>query len=217
MTVDQKLNFEFIGDPAVAPAMARYMKNRFLFLGLKSPVRKAQSKPVLQASRKVELVTVHAWIAALYARAPREYQYLALDLAEYNVRRWQLADIVIFKQFVTQKSWWDSVDHWGTIFGKYIQRHPEQKAAIFQLFYQSPNLWERRITITLQLKEKAQVDTDLLTQAILFDQYTDEFFIQKAIGWALRQYSKFAPDWVLQFLNTYQLSNLAVREASKYL
>ncbi|MDN5951167.1 MAG: DNA alkylation repair protein, partial [Loigolactobacillus coryniformis] len=95
--------------------------------------------------------------------------------------------------------------------------HPEQKAAIFQLFYQSPNLWERRIALTLQLKEKDAVDTIMLTQAILFDQYTDEFFIQKAIGWALRQYSKFAPDWVMQFLNTHQLSNLAVREASKYL
>jgi len=213
----EKLDFTFTGNPENAPAMAHYMKDRFVFLGVKSPDRRAQSKPLLQASRQADLATIHTWIKRLYAREQREYQYLALDLAEYNVSRWQFADIVIFKQFVTQKSWWDSVDHWGTVFGKYIQCHPEQKAAIFQLFYQSPNLWERRIALTLQLKEKDAVDTIMLTQAILFDQYTDEFFIQKAIGWALRQYSKFAPDWVMQFLNTHQLSNLAVREASKYL
>ncbi|MFD1319058.1 DNA alkylation repair protein [Loigolactobacillus zhaoyuanensis] len=213
----EKLNFTFTGNPENAPAMAHYMKNRFIFLGVKSPERRAQSKPLLQTSRQVDPATLHSWIVELYARQQREYQYLALDLAEYNVKKWQLADIIIFKQFITQKSWWDSVDHWCTIFGKYIQLHPEQTVAVFQLFFKSPNMWERRIAITLQLKARDAVETDLLTQAILFDQYTEEFFIQKAIGWALRQYSKFNPSWVMQFLNEYQLSNLAVREASKYL
>ncbi|MFC6169487.1 DNA alkylation repair protein [Loigolactobacillus jiayinensis] len=212
-----KLKFTLTADPSNAPAMARYMKNKFMFLGVKSVARREQSKPLMQASRQLDSATLHNWIAELYVREPREYQYVALDLAERNVRKWQLADIVIFKQFVTQKSWWDSVDHWCTVFGKYIQLHPEEKQAVFQLFFGSSNMWERRIAITLQLKEKDAVDIDLLVQAILYDQYTAEFFIQKAIGWALRQYSKFNPSWVMQFLNAQQLSPLAVREASKYL
>lgn len=213
----KQLNFTFVGNSDNAVAMAAYMKNKFEFLGLKSGDRKEQSKLFVKKSRQVNIATLQAWIEELYQRTEREYHYLAIDLAEKNVKRWTFADIVTFKQFITQKSWWDSVDHWTSVFGQYIKLHPEQKEKIFTLFFKSSNMWERRVAITLQLKEKDQVDTGMLTAAILFDQFTDEFFIQKAIGWALRQYSKFNPGWVLQFLNEHQLSNLADREGSKYL
>lgn len=128
-----------------------------------------------------------------------------------------MADLKVFQEFVTQKSWWDLVDSWRTLFGKYIQLHPDEKVQVFEQFYQSTNIWERRVAINLQLMEKENTDTDLLTKAILADSETDEFFIQKAIGWSLRQYSKTNPEWVKQFLEAHKLSNLAVREAQKYL
>ncbi len=213
----EKLQFQLIGDPEVAPAMARYMKNKFKFLGLKATERKEQSKPLLRSSSKVDVPTLHAWITELYNRDYREYQYVAIDLATKNIKKWQLADLKVFRKFVTQKSWWDSVDSWRTLFGKYIQLHPDEKVRVFEQFYQSTNIWERRVAINLQLMEKENTDTDMLTKAILADSETDEFFIQKAIGWSLRQYSKTNPEWVKQFLEAHKLSNLAVREAQKYL
>lgn len=85
------------------------------------------------------------------------------------------------------------------------------------MFYQHDNFWMRRVAIILQLLEKDTLDTVLLTKAIEYDIKTDEFFIQKAIGWALRNYSKFNPEWVREFVEQHQLSKLAVKEATKYL
>ncbi len=78
-------------------------------------------------------------------------------------------------------------------------------------------MWERRTSINLQLMEKENTDIAMLTKSILLDQTTDEFFIQKAIGWSLRQYGKTNPEWVFAFLSGHQLSSLAVKEATKHL
>lgn len=213
----EKLNFELVGNAEVAPAMAHYMKDKFTFIGIKSTERKEQGKLLLRKSTKLPSNTVKAWVSELYGRTFREYQYVAIDLAIQNLRKWNFDDIVTFKQFVAQKSWWDSVDAWRTLFGKYVKLHPDEKAKVFELFYQSDNFWERRVAINLQLMEKDTLDTEMLTKAVLYDQNTNEFFIQKAIGWSLRQYSKYNPNWVSQFLRTHELSKLAVKEGSKYL
>lgn len=213
----EKLDLEFKANPKNAVAMAKYMKNRFSFLGLKTPERKEQSQPLFEASKVLDMMTLRQWISNLYAREYREYQYVAIDLADKNLKKFKFEDMVFLSQFVAQKSWWDSVDSLRAVFGRYIKRHPDEKTAVFELFYQSSNMWERRVSLNLQLMEKQYTDQKMLTDAILFDRATDEFFIQKAIGWALRQYSKTDPAWVIEFLNSYQLSNLAIREASKYI
>lgn len=207
----EKLNFELVGNAEIAPAMANYMKDKFTFIGIKSTERKEQGKLLLRKSTKLPSNTVKAWVSELYGRTFREYQYVAIDLAIRNLRKWNFDDIVTFKQFVAQKSWWDSVDAWRTLFGKYVKLHPDEKAKVFELFYQSDNFWERRVAINLQLMEKDTLDTEMLTKAVLYDQNTNEFFIQKAIGWSLRQYSKYNPNWVSQFLKTHELSKLAVK------
>ncbi|MFT8411994.1 MAG: DNA alkylation repair protein [Schleiferilactobacillus perolens] len=211
------LTFQLIGDPAKAPHMAKYMKDQFPFLGLPTPMRKSQSKALLKASREQNLATVRRWITDLYQREAREYQYVAIDLALANVKYWQFPDIQFLQQFVGQKSWWDTVDAWRKVFAMYVRIHPDQKPAVFALFFDEPDFWLRRVGINLQLLEKETQDTAMLSRAILADQDTGEFFIQKAIGWSLRQYSKYDPTWVQQFLNAHKLSPLAVREASKYL
>ena len=213
----EKLNFEFKGDATNVANMERYLRNQFFFLGLKTPIRKEQSKPLIQRSKYLEMDTIRQWISELYARDYREYQYAAIELADKNIKKFQPDDIIFLKQFVAQKSWWDSVDSLRAVFGKYIKLHPAEKKTVFELFYRSTNMWERRTSINLQLMEKENTDTAMLTKSILLDQITDEFFIQKAIGWSLRQYGKTNPEWVVAFLNKYQLSNLAVREAMKHL
>jgi 3-methyladenine DNA glycosylase AlkD len=207
--------FKLQGDADRAPAMARYMKNQFQFLGVPAPERKRQEKGLLQQDfTKSEVLEQ---ITTLYDRPQREYQYAAIDLAVKHLKDWTIADLQLLSQYVSQKAWWDSVDSWRTLFGGYAKQFPATKPTIFAMFAGQPNFWLRRVAITLQLQDNAQLDRRLLTQAIEADLTTDEFFIQKAIGWALRQVSKTDPDWVRHFMATHQLSALAQREAAKYL
>lgn len=210
--------FHFVGNTADAAAMAAYMRNQFPFVGVKTPARKQQTRPLLQASRAWSTAQVLAAVAALYARPEREYQYAAIDLARKHVRTYQLADIQALAGYVTVKPWWDTVDAWRPLFWDYVCLHPEQLAAVWALFFGQPDFWLRRVAITLQLQAKADTDLARLTAAIDEDRATPEFFIQKAIGWALRQYSKTDATWVRAFIAARpDLSKLAVREASKYL
>jgi 3-methyladenine DNA glycosylase AlkD len=209
--------FRLVGDQKNQPFMEKYMRNQFPFLGFKTPQRKAQSKAFIKASKQWPTTKVIATVNRLYQRKPREYQYVAIDVADANVNRLAFSDIKALTQFVQIKSWWDTVDAWRKVFGKFVILHPEQKPAVFALFYRHKNFWMRRVAILLQLLEKQTLDTELLTKAIEFDQKTDEFFIQKAIGWALRNYSKYNPEWVKQFFESHELSKLAVKEGSKML
>ncbi|WP_203626237.1 DNA alkylation repair protein [Lacticaseibacillus mingshuiensis] len=205
------------GDPTNAAPMAHYMKDRFPFLGVKTPERKRQLRPLLAASRTWSTEALRAAVAELYARPEREYQYAAIDLASARVQQWTLTDMRWLADFVSVKAWWDSVDAWRMVFGRYIARHPADKAAMFDWFFGQDDFWLRRVGITLQLMEKQQTDTAMLARAILADRTTPEFFIQKAIGWALRQYSKTDAAWVRAFMGDHELMPLAVREGSKYL
>ncbi|GHP14880.1 DNA-7-methylguanine glycosylase [Lentilactobacillus fungorum] len=209
--------FRLVGDQKNQPFMEKYMRNQFPFLGLRTPQRKAQSQAFIKASKQWPTTKVIATVNRLYQRKPREYQYVAIDVADANVNRLAFSDIKALTQFVQIKSWWDTVDAWRKVFGKFVILHPEQKPAVFALFYRHKNFWMRRVAILLQLLEKQTLDTELLTKAIEFDQTTNEFFIQKAIGWALRNYSKYHPEWVKQFLESHELSKLAVKEGSKML
>ncbi|GAA3600655.1 DNA alkylation repair protein [Secundilactobacillus similis] len=209
--------FQFQGNSANIEPMGAYMRNQFPFLGVKSPDRKLQSRPLLKQSTHQSTQLVLEWVAEFYGRREREYQYLAIDLAVHVAKRLSLQELHSLTPYVSQKAWWDSVDAWRKVFDVYLKAHPEDKLTVFEWFYGHPDFWQRRISITLQLLEKETLDTELLTRAIEADQTTDEFFIQKAIGWALRSYGKFAPDWVRRFLATHELSALAAREAGKYL
>lgn len=209
--------FTLTGHPENKVSMAKYMKNRFIFLGVKTPERRAQSKAFIQQSKHAPLPRVLKSIAALYQQPEREYQYVATDLALANGPRFSFTDMVTLTKYVQLKPWWDTVDAWRKLFDVYTLHHPDEKQRIFALFYQHPDFWMRRVAITLQLLQKARVDTRLLTQAITYDVATDESFIQKAIGWALRDYSKYDPAWVAAFIADHRLSPLAVKEGSKFL
>lgn len=204
-------------EPENAAKMAAYMKNQFAFCGVNAPERKKLEKPLLAASKTWSWLQLKAAIDFYYGQPEREYQYFAIDLAEKNLLRLTLEELKTLLPLVTAKKWWDSIDAWRKVFSNWCLAYPNFRQEVFAWFDQQPDFWLRRIAITLQLKFKEQTDPALLTAAILPDLATGEFFIQKAIGWALREYSKTNPVWVENFINEHQLSKLACQEGSKYL
>ncbi|WP_303754070.1 DNA alkylation repair protein [Enterococcus sp. S86.2] len=207
----------FVPNPSQAIPMAKYMKNKFPFLGIPKPLRAKVQKELLKASRQWSTATLQEEIFYYYQQDAREYQYLAIDLFNKNVLRLELSELRAYLPLVAQKEWWDSIDAWRKGFNDYIKAYPKSLAEVFSWFYQAEDFWLRRMSINLQLQSKTATDLVLLEKAIMWDLSTPEFFIQKAIGWSLREYSKTDPVYVTQFIAQNNLSPLATREGSKQL
>ncbi|HCM86753.1 MULTISPECIES: DNA alkylation repair protein [Enterococcus] len=201
----------------LAEPMAHYMKDHFPFCGVKKPQRALLERPFLKESLDLSMPALLQEIFRNYNKAEREYQYYAIDLAQRNIQRFSLEDLAALLPLLAEKSWWDSIDAWRKVFSTWVLAHPAEIKQVYHFFYQHENFWYRRVAINLQLMFKEQTDPELLAQAILADLTTDEFFIQKAIGWALRDYSKVNPEWVKEFMQQHSLSKLALREGSKYI
>jgi len=202
--------------PENQAAMAAYMRNKFPFLGVKTTERRQLARPIVQASRQLSAEQLQSWLTGYYQQPEREYQYVAIDLALANVKRLTPATFAWCQSQIPVKAWWDSVDAWRKVLATYVFNHHALEE-LGTAYLNADELWLRRVGITLQLGRKMQTDENYLRTAILNNQSDDEFFIQKAIGWALRDYSKTNPEWVRSFFTTVPLSKLAQREGQKYL
>lgn len=205
-------------DPAKAQPMADYMKNVSQFLGLPSPQRKLVQKPFIDQWKKLKTID---WdiVEQLYEQPYREYRYIALDYLSICKSKLMVEEIDFLEQLVLDKPWWDTTDSIDQLVGYMIQKYPSIINTHIRPWMQHKSLWMRRITIDCQLSMKLKTNTELLEEAILKNLGSKEFFINKAIGWSLRDYSRHNPAWVSDFLNKFQseLSNLSVREAKRYL
>lgn len=199
-----------------AKPMAKYMRNSFPFLGLKKPERTALSKQFLK-ERKKDTKVDWDFIFKCYDMPEREFQYLAIDYMEKVKDLFTPEDMENVEKLLTTKSWWDSVDAINKIVGHIVMKYPEIKEDIILKWMKSDNIWLNRISIIFQLKYKEKTDTVFLSNAILYNCETTEFFINKAIGWALREYSKTDKEWVKEFIDNNNLSKLSIREGSKYI
>lgn len=196
--------------------MAKYMKNQFPFLGLKKPERVALAKPFLKEKKK-EAEIDWGFIYQCYDLPEREFQYVAIDYMKLVKDKFKPNDMEEIEKLLTTKSWWDTVDAINIVVGHIAMKYPEVKGGIITKWMKSENIWLNRIAIIFQLKYKEKTDTEFLSKAILQNANTDEFFINKAIGWALREYSKTNKEWVREFIQSHKLSKLSVREGSKYI
>lgn len=203
--------------PEQQVAMQRYLKDQFLFCGVKACERRRLEADFLRASVTLPITELVQVVKYNYRKLEREYQYYAIDLVQKNSSRLSSAELALFLPLIGEKSWWDTTDAWRKVFSTFVTAHLKQRAEIFAWFYGHEDFWYRRIAITLQLRYQAATDRKLLAKAIVADRDTPEFFIQKAIGWALRDFSKTDPAWVAHFLQTQALSKLAQREGSKYI
>jgi 3-methyladenine DNA glycosylase AlkD len=201
-----------------ALGMEKYMKNLFPFLGISSPERKLICKELLAKKNLPEKSEAINFSKILWNKKEREFQYVAMDLLDKYKKQLEVDDIVWIEKLIVTKSWWDTVDILAThLAGEYFKKHTNKIDLITNQWNNSDNIWLQRSSLLFQLKYKQNTNVFLLENYILNLKESKEFFIRKSIGWILREYSKTNPAWVIQFLQKNELSNLSVREASKYL
>ncbi|UII55831.1 DNA alkylation repair protein [Cytobacillus spongiae] len=198
--------------------MQRYMKDHFSFLGIKTPERKELLRQFFSETNLLKTPFQREFVWRLWELEEREFQYAALHYLDKHVTKMNKEELPFMEKLITTKSWWDTVDmlaqkQVGTI----VQKHPEWIVEKLNQWAVSENLWLRRSAILFQLKYKDQTDEQLLYHYIKLNAGSKEFFIQKAIGWALREYSKTNPNSVKDFIATNELSKLSIREGSKYI
>ena len=207
--------FEQNKDEQKAAGMAAYMKNNFPFLGIPKPERTALSKAFLKEKKKEDGID---WdlVFECYDKAEREFQYLAVAYLNEVKDKLTYADISDLERVITTKSWWDTVDSVDKLAGEILKKDKRMRRTVIR-WAKSDNIWLKRTAINLQRHFKEDMDTDLLAKVIEMNMDTGEFFVDKAIGWVLREYSKTNKEWVSNFIETHPLSKLSVREGSKYL
>ncbi|WP_229208157.1 DNA alkylation repair protein [Duganella sp. Root198D2] len=204
-----------LADATRGPAMRAYMREQFPFLGIATPARRAAVKPLIRAftgAAPAELIGV---AGELWQMPEREYLYAALDLMAAHWKQFNASDVPELLAFVPRKSWWDSVDGLAGIIGDVLRfEHHEMDKAL-----KHENFWMRRIALLHQLGWRGKTDEMRLFRYSLALGHENEFFIQKAIGWALRDYARHAPHNVAHFINENKnsLARLSIREACKHL
>ncbi len=207
-------------DPAKAGPMASYMKTEMPFYGVSSHERKAISRLLggeFPATSRVEYV--HA-IRTLWHGEFREEKYLAIAHARLFPRYVTLSSIPIYKKMITQGAWWDFVDEIAAhLVGSVLLRQRDRLTPTIESWTAGNDMWLRRTSIICQLRHKAGTDTALLEVACTRNLESTEFFIRKAIGWALREFGKTDPAWVIAYVESHkdEMSGLTYREATKHL
>jgi 3-methyladenine DNA glycosylase AlkD len=213
----QKL-FEARADPDNAFYMKKYMREKFDYLGLKTPQRREISRQFFSDSGLPEPENIDDVVLQLWDLPEREYQYFALDMLDKVRNKLAAEAIEMFERLIVSKSWWDTVDRIAThLVGGHFKRFPDLRQPCLSRYRKSGNFWIRRTAILFQLNYKQETDTELLFAIIRENNTSDEFFIQKAIGWALRELSKTDPASVRQFIDTTELAPLSKREGLKWL
>ena len=203
-------------DKEKAKHMSKYMKDQFLFLGIQTPKRKEISNSYFKEAKKTKCIDWD-FIDYGWEKAYREAQYLAIDYIKTMKEFLLVEDIEKIKRLITNKSWWDTVDGFHRVVGHFDFKYPELDKTMIQ-WSLDENIWLRRIAINHQMHRKEETKKELLEEILVNNLGKDEFFINKAIGWALRDYSKTNPEWVREFVgkNRKGLSSLSIREGTKY-
>jgi 3-methyladenine DNA glycosylase AlkD len=212
--------FDLQRDEKRADAMTKYLKGKFPFFGIGSPQRKQIQKAwINKIPSTISDETRRLIIRELWQKEEREFHYVAIDwLNSWNKKHILKEDDVLLRWLIVNHSWWDSVDSIASNYlGKYLLKFPEKKKTLIEDWRHDNNMWLNRSCLIFQLKYAKNVDFELLSSLIKQYQPVKEFFIQKAIGWSLRQYSKFDPERVSAFVHEIDLKGLARKEANKYL
>lgn len=214
-----KTLFEKNANPAQAAPMKKYMRDQFEYLGIKTPQSKLLQKEFYAKNGLPDISKLDVIIRDLWKLPQREYKYVAMSLVDKFEKKLPAKFIIPIEHLIVTESWWDTVDliashQVGTMF----RRYPTVKAKYLKKWRSSNDIWLRRTTLLFQLLYKQETDFALLCDIIYENLGSDEFFINKAIGWSLRQYAHTNPAPVKKFVKTTkELHPLSRREAMKHL
>lgn len=211
-----QLELETHGDPKIASEQKAYLRNQFLFYGIKTPVRRDMQKPFLAKQYLPPKENLENLVKTLWNKPQREYHYFAQELVQKYTKQFEEKDILLLEFMITHNSWWDTVDLIATKLVKaYFKKFPDQRDQYIEKWLSSENIWLQRTCLIFQLLEKEKTDLKLLEHAINSLLGSKEFFINKAIGWILRDYSRTDANWVIDFVKQTPLEPLSKREALK--
>ena len=210
-------DFEENRNELLAESMSKYMQDKFRFLGVRGATRTEIYKKYFPDARKTKTIDWD-FVESCWNKEEREFQYVVVYYLKAMQKFLKREDISRLKYLIVTKSWWDTVDLLAKVVGSLVIRI-EGYDQIMLEWSKDSNIWLKRVTILYQLSLKEKVDKQSLERIIVNNLGDSEFFINKAIGWALRDYSKYNPEWVREFIkqNKDNMANLSIREASKYI
>ena len=207
--------FEQNKDEENAVKMSKYMRNLFKFYGLATPIRKSFYIDLLKKEKENKTID-WLFLDKCYEDDYREFQYLVIDYLITMQKYLTYDDVPKIYKYIKSKQWWDTIDGLDRVIG-FIK--DERINDLMLKWSKDEDFWVRRIAIDHQLFKKEKTNIELLEKIIVNNFGSNEFFINKAIGWSLREYSKTNPDWVRNFVNKYKdkMDILSIKEASKYI
>ena len=201
----------------LAESMSKYMQDKFRFLGVRGATRTEIYKKYFPDARKTKTIDWD-FVESCWNKEEREFQYVVVYYLKAMQKFLKREDISRLKYLIVTKSWWDTVDLLAKVVGSLVIRIEGYNQTMLE-WSKDSNIWLRRVAILYQLSLKEKVDEKVLDEILKNNLGDNEFFINKAVGWALRDYSKFNSEWVREFIekNKNDIANLSLREASKYL
>lgn len=209
-----------VADPERAKGAAAYMKTNMAFYGVTSPQRKVILRRVVRLFPATSVDEYRQAVSALWERPHREEKYLATAYARAFPEYVTADQIDLYRRMVVEGAWWDFVDEIAAhLIGKVVLDSRNDMRPILDQWIAEPDMWLRRSAILAQLRHKSDTDADMLFEFCRRCASEKEFFIRKAIGWALRAYAQTDPEAVRGFLDEMgnALSPLSRREAAKHL
>jgi 3-methyladenine DNA glycosylase AlkD len=210
--------FKSHADPEIAFYMKKYMKGQYEYFGIKSPERREILKSFLAENGYPDMAILNEITRDCWEQPQREYQYLVMEILGKMAKKADKQRIGLYEYMLTGKSWWDTVDYIASnLVGVHFIKYNELIKPTTENWMSSGNIWLQRTAILFQLKYKKQTDVELLTAYINRLQGSKEFFINKAIGWMLREYSKTNAEWVKEFVQDNKLATLSAKEALKWI
>lgn len=204
-------------NPENAFAMAKYMRNHFSFFGIKTEERRRIFKDICKENNKELIENPREIALILYSKPERELHYCAIEILIKQLKgNYKKDDIQLIEKLIITNAWWDSVDTIAKyILGEYLLERPLETEKVIQRFSNSDNMWLNRSAILFQLGYKQKTNFEILKSECEKHKKSNEFFIQKAIGWALREYAKTDPEAVRNFVASADLKTLSKKEALK--
>ena len=201
----------------LAESMSKYMQDKFSFLGVRGATRTEIYKKYFPEARKTKTIDWN-FVESCWNIEEREFQYVVVYYLKAMQKFLKREDISRLKYLIVTKSWWDTVDLLAKVIGSLIIRIKGYDQIMLE-WSKDSNIWLRRVAILYQLSLKDKVDKQVLDEILVNNLGDSQFFINKAVGWALRDYSKYNPEWVREFIkkNKENMANLSIREASKYI